>query len=103
MTVQDNSENEYSIAKGELREVNAAIGDYFIVLSSLPEKSGWVSGGLYVHSSGERKLEKKRWYVEADSYGNYCIGCRTFSPEVYAKILKAAGVKKARKKKAAKD
>lgn len=99
MIIKDKEGQTYEIVGGELREVNAPIGNYFITLTDFPRKSGSVKGGLIVtplvNSSGVRKSES--WYVDFEERS---IGCRSFLPATFAKILKAAGIKtaKARKK-----
>ena len=86
--------DDHVLADGKLTEtVGRCTGNpYHIYLEDIPQarkdKYIWVYGALGNMTTGEFNMRRRQ------------IGCRRFSPATFAKILKAAGVKVARKKKA---
>ena len=89
------------LSKTKLTEVTGFIADpYFLKLSSLRKlkgQYGYVT--IYPCPGTITAANFPQGPVTECDPDTRTIGCRTFSPTTFAKILKAAGVKVARKRK----
>jgi len=96
MKIKDTDGQVYEIKGGELREVQAPIADYYLVLNTLPKTEGDADGGLICRpgSITPKTFEKRRWLV---SIKDRAIGCRKFDETNFAKIVRAARKKLVRK------
>ena len=101
MIIKDVNGGKLSLTKTILKEVTGFIcNPYFLDLADLKKTKG-EEGLVRIRAVPVeiRVLFPRGMKVEFTP-SKYEIGCRTFSPETFAQILKAAGVKtaKARKK-----
>lgn len=102
MIIKDSTGDDHELSDTRLSETigHASGYPYHLKLTDLKAAVKEKAGVVLVH--GHCGLGRQNSTTVTFEPKKRRIGCRVFSPEVYAKILKAAGVKKARKKKAAK-
>ena len=94
MIIKDLNAQEYNVTKTRIYELPLIKLSRYVIFSEL--RDAWGSGDTPVRYRGDAR-ENGPTYL--GDYGPDSLGCRTFSPATFAKILKAAGVKVARKKK----
>jgi hypothetical protein len=84
------------LSKTKLTEITGYIADpYFLNLSAIRKTKGKYGQVLIYPCPGTVTAENYPEAVETEFYPDTCtIGCRTFLPATFAKILKAAGVRK---------
>jgi hypothetical protein len=99
--IKDVKGKKLNLSKTRLREVRGMADPYpcWVVLSELRAvvKAGINEVQLHCSICPQGNCIKVNYSPET-----FTIGCRTFSPETFMKILKAAGVKPVRKTKPAK-
>lgn len=95
MIIEDLKGKKYEISKTRIRELPLVALSRYVLFSELRASLSEKSRDTPVRYRGESTEPEPNYLMDL---GPTNLGCREFSPEVFAKILKAAGVRKTKRK-----